>query len=234
MTILNERAAAPGHTLIKWLGYSLCVLTALLVIASIGRQNDGLNIVLLAAPAVIFAILLLAPQAFVMTTRGKQVRMLNVFMALPILVMVGTSFGAGVLDVKAAFVPAALCAAITLLLGLGLAARRLPGSLAAGLIFFGLYGAAYGYGAMILADTRLDHAEGQSFESQVVRRYVGGGRSTTYHLVLAPWGPVTRQDNAGVPRALYDQTQLGQTVCVTLHPGLLRMPWRSIAACPAA
>ena len=101
MTILNERAAAPGHTLIKWLGYSLCVLTALLVIVSIGRQNDGLNIVLLAAPAVIFAILLLAPQAFVMTTRGKQVRMLNVFMALPILVMVGTSFGAGVLDVRA-------------------------------------------------------------------------------------------------------------------------------------
>jgi hypothetical protein len=120
MTILNERPAAPGHTLIKWAGYSLCVLTALLVIVSIGQQNDALNIALLAAPAVIFVVLLLAPQAFVLTTRGKQVRMLNVFMALPILVMVGVSLGAGVLDVRAAFLPAALCAAITLLLGLGL------------------------------------------------------------------------------------------------------------------
>ena len=234
MTILNDRPAAPGHTLIKWAGYGLCILTALLVVFSIGQQNDALNVVLLAAPALIFAILLLAPQAFVMTTRGKQVRMLNVFLALPILVMVGVSFGAGVLDVRAAFIPAALCAAITLLLGLGLAARRVPGSLLAGLIFFGLYGAVYGYGAMILADTRLDHADGQAFQSEVVRRYIGGGRSTTYHLVLAPWGPVASQDNATVTRALYDRTQEGQTVCVALHPGLLRMPWRTIADCPAS
>lgn len=234
MTILNERPAAPGHTLIKWAGYSLCILTALLVVFSIGQRNDALNIMLLAAPTVIFAILLLAPQAFVMTTRRSQIRMLNVFMALPILVMVGVSFGAGVLDVRSAFIPAALCAAITLLLGLGLAARRVPGRLLAGLIFFGLYGAVYGYGAMILADTRLDHADGQAFQSQVLRRYIGGSRSTTYHLVLAPWGPVAGPDNVTVTSGLYHQVQEGQTVCVTLHPGLLRMPWRTVAVCPAA
>jgi hypothetical protein len=234
MTVLNERPAEPGQLLLQWIGYGLSLIASLLIVLPVGRGQDWLSALLLIAPVVLFALLIYAPQAFVMTARRSQTRMLNVLMAGPAFCLVIVAFGAGVLNVKYAFAPASLCAAITLLLGLALAARRLPGSLLAGLVFFGVYGAAYGYGAMIFADTRLDHAEGQPFQSQILQRYIGGGRSTTYHLVLAPWGPVASQDNLKVTRDLYDQAQVGQTVCLTLHPGLLRMPWRSVAACPAA
>jgi hypothetical protein len=234
MTILNERPADPGQLLLQWIGYGLSAIASLMIVLPVGRGQDWLSVLLLVAPVVLFALLLYAPQAFVMTTRRSQTRMLNVLMAGPAFCLVVVAFGAGVLDVRYAFAPAGLCAAIALLLGLALAARRLPGHLLTGLVFSGVYGAAYGYGAMIFADTRLDHADGQTFQSQVVRRYIGGGRSMTYRVVLTPWGPVARQDDVTVSRALYHQTQEGQTLCVTLHPGLLRMPWRSVAACPTA
>jgi hypothetical protein len=179
----------------------------------------------LAAPAVIFALLLSAPSAFAVRVGRAQGRMINVVLAAPVIALALGALRAGVLDVRAAFAPAALCAVIAVLLGLALASRRLPGSLAAALAFLALFGGAYGYGAMIYADTRFDHAPDQQFLAQVERRGANG------RVTLAPFGPLTQALSIQLSPANADAIDGGAAVCIDLHPGALRMAWYALAAC---
>jgi len=57
------------------------------------------------------------------------------------------------------------------------------------------------------------------------------GKSTSYNLKLAPWGPVATVDSVSVSASTYQQTSVGQTVCVGLHPGAFALRWFVLQAC---
>ncbi len=101
------------------------------------------------------------------------------------------------------------------------------GSLIALLLFAGLYS----IGFVHTADTVPDRSIAQPYQAQVMRRYETHGRSTSYYLSLAPWGPMTNGNSVEVSYHIYHSTNVGDTVCIGLHPGYLRAPWYTLTNC---
>jgi hypothetical protein len=89
----------------------------------------------------------------------------------------------------------------------------------------------YGYGVVMDADTLLDHAPATTFATSVVGEHEVHGRSTTYYLDLAAWGPFGGTNKLSVPHSEYMQAQIGGAVCLALHPGYLHAQWYTRIEC---
>jgi len=98
------------------------------------------------------------------------------------------------------------------------------------LLFF-VFSAVYAYGAIVQANALLDNSAPQTYEVVVTGKHVTTGRSTTYYLRLAAWGPQTDASDVTVGRRLYNVIEPGQTVCADLRAGALRIPWYTVFAC---
>ena len=94
-----------------------------------------------------------------------------------------------------------------------------------------IYGCMYGYGLVTVADTLLDRAPATTFATSVVGEHKVHGKSTTYYLDLAPWGPFNSTNKLSVRQSEYLQTQNGEAVCLALHPGYLHAPWYTRVDC---
>jgi hypothetical protein len=90
---------------------------------------------------------------------------------------------------------------------------------------------AYGYGVCALGDAVLDRSDGASYTTTVDGKHVTSGRNKRPMLRLAPWGPRAAEDNVAVPWDLYYRTNVGDKICVQLHPGALGVPWYRVTAC---
>lgn len=90
---------------------------------------------------------------------------------------------------------------------------------------------AYGYGAVVLANSALDHAPGDRYRVPVLARHMSGGRSTSYYLTLSPWGPRELPKDVSVPHALYLRAAPGKTVCIHRGPGALGISWYVVTLC---
>ena len=91
---------------------------------------------------------------------------------------------------------------------------------------------AYGGGVTAMADALLDRSAPQVLQTEVLHKHISSGRSTTWYLRLAPWGPQDHAADVSVSRSLYSSVQPGQIVCVYLYPGTLKIPWFQVARCP--
>lgn len=89
----------------------------------------------------------------------------------------------------------------------------------------------YSYCISVAADTLEDAAQVTRYTTTVTGKHISSGRSTSYILVLAPWGPVQSGNQISVSRSTYSQTGLGDPVCLDLHPGTLHVPWYHVANC---
>jgi hypothetical protein len=91
----------------------------------------------------------------------------------------------------------------------------------------------YGYGAGMQVNALLDKSMPQPFQVKVLGKSVGTGRSANYYLVLAPWGPRVAGQKLSVPRSLYEETKLGDSVCMVLRSGALGVAWSEPGSCGA-
>jgi len=96
-----------------------------------------------------------------------------------------------------------------------------------GLIFAGMLG----YALVTAADTLADTSKASNFTVQVIGKHLSRGRSTTYYLDLAPWGPVEGSSKIHVPRSVYEASGEGDSVCLALHTGRLSLPWYQRVDC---
>ena len=90
---------------------------------------------------------------------------------------------------------------------------------------------AYGYGLAATADTLPDPSTPAGYATTVQGKHQTGGRSTSYYLDLAPWGPMQWPNDLSVGRSMYTRTSVGAVVCLEVHPGLLRVQWYRFVAC---
>lgn len=102
-----------------------------------------------------------------------------------------------------------------------------PGAFVGLLMFIGFYG----YGVVAVADATFDNSPAVPYSSTVVGQHETHGKSTTYYLSLAPWGPVEDVEDVSVPHNVYLGTSVGDTVCLTLHSGSLHAPWFLLVPC---
>jgi heme-degrading monooxygenase HmoA len=112
-------------------------------------------------------------------------------------------------------------------------ARKSSSSIATlyGLVVFAVL---YSYPLVVLADTLLDTAKPASYTVPVTGKHMVRGRSTTYYLDLAPWGPLQNPNKISVSSSFYRDAQPGDQICLDLHPGRLHAPWYQRIDCSVA
>ncbi|WP_125932662.1 hypothetical protein [Hymenobacter glacialis] len=85
--------------------------------------------------------------------------------------------------------------------------------------------AVYGYSASATFNAAFDDTQGQVFSTEVLSKSMSSGKTTTYHLTVAPWGPFTTETDVQVGSNYYQATRSGDKVRVRLQPGRLGVPW---------
>jgi hypothetical protein len=100
------------------------------------------------------------------------------------------------------------------------------------LALFVLILAAYGYGAPAMVNMAMDASSPQVFATRVLGKHSTSGRSRTYYLDLAPWGPRTEHGDVTVRGGFYTRAAEGRTVCVYLFAGALGARWFVTDDCP--
>lgn len=110
--------------------------------------------------------------------------------------------------------------------------RKNSTNITAAIIVMLLAGGSYSFGLAIAADSLLDHSKASTYIVPVTGKHSSHGRSTTYYLNLAPWGPVDHPNNISVAATMYRETSIGDQICLGLHPGQLHAPWYQLVDCP--
>ena len=96
------------------------------------------------------------------------------------------------------------------------------------LVFFA---GLYGYSLSVALNAHLDKEQVSAYRATVTRKYESHGRSTSYVLYLAPWGPFDGTNRVGVSSRVYRNTAIGDSVCLNLHPGALHAAWFEVVDC---
>ncbi len=90
--------------------------------------------------------------------------------------------------------------------------------------------AAYGYGALIVADALPDGSKPQTFEAHVISKQYTSGKGAHRELTIGSWGKHAG-GHVAVDALTYNTVQPGGTVCVFLRNGTLDIPWYSLGPC---
>jgi hypothetical protein len=83
----------------------------------------------------------------------------------------------------------------------------------------------YGYAITIQANVLLDHSQGVNYAVRVQDRRIVRGKTTTYQLQLAPWGPKGKSNDIRIPPVTYDYIRQGDIVNLVLRQGALGINW---------
>ncbi|MDB4928378.1 MAG: hypothetical protein JWM10_862 [Myxococcaceae bacterium] len=75
---------------------------------------------------------------------------------------------------------------------------------------------------LFAANSRLDHSAATTRRAQVLSR-----QRRDSELYVTPWGPGPARQKVGVARAIWRETQVGDTIEVDTHPGALGWTWTS-------
>ena len=97
-----------------------------------------------------------------------------------------------------------------------------------GVLFFAC---CYGFGSVRAVDHLPTHAPAQFYSAAIVDKHETSGRSSSYYLHLAPWGPFQDENKLEVNHSLYEAAEIGDKICLELHQGLLHAPWYVPASC---
>jgi hypothetical protein len=87
----------------------------------------------------------------------------------------------------------------------------------------------YSYGFVIFTNCRFDNGNFVLYRSAVINKYVTKGKSTSYHVILNPWGPQIYNDDIEVSKKLYNSVSERDIMNVYLMPGLLGISWYEIS-----
>jgi hypothetical protein len=92
----------------------------------------------------------------------------------------------------------------------------------------------YGYGAGMEVNALLDRSTPQKYRVIVTGKHVSHGKSTSYHLNLAPWGPEVSGQDLMVSYSQYAVVKRGDAVCMLLRSGALSVAWSELGHCDGA
>jgi len=90
-------------------------------------------------------------------------------------------------------------------------------------------GAMFSFGELAQFDVLADRSAPATYQTEVLGKRADNGRTTTYYLRTAPWGPRQNADEIEVPHALYNAISPGQPVSIHLYSGALHLPWFSVS-----
>jgi hypothetical protein len=86
---------------------------------------------------------------------------------------------------------------------------------------------------VVEANTFNDQSKASTYQVSVTGKHSTSGRSTSYYLRLAPWGPIQEPNQLSVTSSIYRGIEAGDQVCLGLHEGRLHLAWYQLTDCPA-
>lgn len=94
----------------------------------------------------------------------------------------------------------------------------------------------YGFGGAAYLNRAFDTQVQQTYHVRVLGMQAGpvsptGGVTQSFELGVTPWGSYASPNWIEVDWELYFHVFRGETICVYVHPGRLRMPWRQYGLC---
>jgi hypothetical protein len=87
----------------------------------------------------------------------------------------------------------------------------------------------YTYGGIINYNCVYDNSQSELYSSEITDMHINSGKSTTYHIELKPWGPVTKDEDVSISKSLYERLAVGDSVNIYLMEGKMNIPWFTIA-----
>jgi len=101
-----------------------------------------------------------------------------------------------------------------------------------GVLLIGLFACAYGYGTTMELNALTDGSPPQVHRVRVLGKHEDeSSHVSTWYLTLEPWGPVADSEDVSVSKAQYRLTKPGDTVCVPLKSGALKIAWYRVETC---
>jgi len=128
-------------------------------------------------------------------------------------------------------IPASVVAAVVLVVIVARTSANKRRISVPALVVFAFFFATYAGCVIADADVLLDPSSPVPYHAEVLSKSISHGRSTTYSLVLGPWGPRQTPEDVDVDRSVYDEAAAGDSVCVLLYPGRLKVPWFTVFPC---
>jgi hypothetical protein len=89
----------------------------------------------------------------------------------------------------------------------------------------------FGWGLAATADSVADRSVPARYNATVTNKYESYRPGGIYHLALAPWGPIQKEDSLTVSKQTYGSAEIGAHVCLELHSGALYVSWYQVVAC---
>lgn len=93
------------------------------------------------------------------------------------------------------------------------------------LIFCAVLSFAYAFGSISSFNCIYDNSEVTPFTAKVLNKRISSGKSTSYYLILSPWGPVNEVEDVYVAERTYRESEIGDEVNLFLYKGRLELPW---------
>jgi hypothetical protein len=88
--------------------------------------------------------------------------------------------------------------------------------------------AAYSFGLTASTNCFLDESHPQTMTAQVIWKRINHGRSTSYDLVLSPWGKYADGNTVTIKKDVFYQIRRGDSVLIQLYTGKWGIPWYQV------
>jgi hypothetical protein len=90
-------------------------------------------------------------------------------------------------------------------------------------------GMVFSFGSITQVNCVFDRSRPQLYHAEVLGHHIKHGKSTSYYLYLTHWGPCHEQKEINVGSRMYANTNVGDTLTVTLKQGSFNIPWFEVA-----
>lgn len=83
----------------------------------------------------------------------------------------------------------------------------------------------FSFGTIVFINCWYDKSAPDYYNAEVLGKRISSGKSTTYYIELAPWGPQKKNEEVSVNKNLYNDLEVSDGVDIYYKKGLLNIPW---------
>jgi hypothetical protein len=99
------------------------------------------------------------------------------------------------------------------------------------LLTWAIVGVPWSFGVASELNAELDRGPRQEFATLVIDKHISSGKTRSWYLTVAAWGPVREPGDERVDSGFYEDTRIGDHVCVSLKPGAFGWRWYWLDRC---
>jgi hypothetical protein len=154
--------------------------------------------------------------------KTRRANLTNIVMLPPLVLMMRAIFDANLMSPAELIIPAVI-GGILMTGVMALIAPEIRSK--SGLVSISIFMMIYCASVLPIANRLLDKTEGEKFHPMVLDKRHTEGRKHDWYLTVDSWGSYKMGNEIEVSRNLYEETAIGQPVCLVLQDGRFGFKW---------